>query len=118
GPAVREDRPETGRRVVQSLVNSVIGAGGWLDPQQASRDKAVAIAARRDYGNRDPNIIRCVMQSPSDRVTYGDLRMIRPEFEDLMQQSVAAGTIGHPVPYETYLDESFARAAQPAQILL
>jgi NitT/TauT family transport system substrate-binding protein len=51
-------------------------------------------------------------------VTYGDLRMIRDEFEDLMQLSVEAGTIKHSIAYETYVDETFARNAQAAQIAL
>jgi len=51
-------------------------------------------------------------------VTYGDLRMIRAEFEDLMQLSVDAGTIKHPIAYETYVDESFARRASAAKIAI
>jgi NitT/TauT family transport system substrate-binding protein len=51
-------------------------------------------------------------------VTYGDLRMIRAEFEELMQLSLAAGTIKHPIPYEKYVDERFARNAQAASIPL
>jgi hypothetical protein len=35
-----------------------------------------------------------------------------------MQLSLAAGTIAHPIAYETYLDESFAHAAKPAHITL
>ncbi len=54
------------------------------------------------------------MENPTDRVTYGDLRMIRAEFEDLMQLSVEAGTIKHPIAYETYVDETFARKASAA----
>ncbi|MBC7988746.1 MAG: ABC transporter substrate-binding protein [Luteimonas sp.] len=113
---VREELIETNRPLVQDLVNYVLGAGRWLDAQQANREKAVAIAAGRDYFNQDPNIIRFVMENPTDRVTYGDLRMIRSEFEDLMQLSIEAGTIKHPIAYETYMDESFARAAQPVSI--
>ena len=37
------DSPE----MVQDLVNHVMGAGHWLDQQQANRDKAVAIAAQK-----------------------------------------------------------------------
>jgi len=59
-----------------------------------------------------------VMENPTDRVTYGDLRMIREEFEDLMQLSIQAGTIKHPIAYETYIDESFVRAAKSAVIPL
>jgi NitT/TauT family transport system substrate-binding protein len=102
--------------VVQALVNYVLGAGQWLDQQQANRDKAVSIAAERQFFNQDPKIIQFVMENPTDRVTYGDLRMIRSEFEELMQLSIEAGTIKHPISYETYMDESFAKAAKPAVI--
>ncbi|HJW45115.1 MAG TPA: ABC transporter substrate-binding protein [Lysobacter sp.] len=115
---VREELIQTNRPLVQELVNYVLGAGRWLDAQQANREKAVAIAAGRDYFNQDPNIIRFVMENPTDRVTYGDLRMIRSEFEELMQLSIDAGTIKRPIAYETYMDESFARAAQPVSIIL
>ena len=96
----------------------MLGAGTWLDQQQANREKAVQIAAGRQYFNQDPNIIRFVMENPTDRVTYGDLRVIRTEFEELMQLSMQAGTIKHPIPYEKYVDEQFARAARPAAIPL
>ena len=58
------------------------------------------------------------MDHPTDRVTYGDLRMIRSEFEELMQLSVEAGTIKHRIDYTTYVDESFAKVAKPASIVL
>jgi len=113
---VREELIAERRAVVQDLVNHVLGAGLWLDRQQANRDKAVAIAAGKGYFNQDPNILKFVMENPTDRVTYGDLRMIRSEFEELMRLSMDAGTIKHPIPYESYLDESFAKSAQPAAI--
>ena len=113
---VREEVIVENRALVQDLVNYVLGAGVWLDQKQDNRNKAVAIAAGRKYFNQDPNIIRFVMENPTDRVTYGDLRMIRAEFEDLMHLSMDAGTIKHPIAYETYVDERFARAARPAAI--
>jgi NitT/TauT family transport system substrate-binding protein len=115
---VREELIAENRPLVQDLVNQVLGAGVWLDAEQGNRDKAVEIAAGRRFFNQDPNILRFVMENPTDRVTYGDLRMIRAEFEELMQLSIAAGTIKQPVPYERYMDESFARAAVPATIAL
>ena len=51
-------------------------------------------------------------------MTYGDLRMIREEFEDLMRLSMEAGTIKHPIAYETYIDDSFVKAATSASIAL
>lgn len=115
---VREELIAENRPMVQDLVNQVLGAGAWLDQRQENRNKAVEIAAGRDYFNQDPNIIRFVMENPTDRVTYGDLRMIRSEFDELMRLSIEAGTINHPIAFEKYVDESFARAARPSAILL
>jgi NitT/TauT family transport system substrate-binding protein len=115
---VREELVASNPAMVQDLVNQILGAGVWLDQQQQNRDKAVAIAAGRQYFNQDPKIIQFVMENPVDRVTYGDLRMIRAEFEELMQLSMQAGTIKHPIAYETYVDERFARAASAASIAL
>ena len=115
---VREELILSRPALVQDLVNQVLGAGLWLDQQQENRNKAVAIAAGRDFFNQDPKILQFVMENPVDRVTYGDLRMIRAEFEDLMQLSIAAGTIKHPIAYETYMDETFAKNARAAAVSL
>lgn len=115
---VREELIRSNRPLVQDLVNHVLGAGAWLDKDHGNRDKAVAIAAGRKYFNQDPNIIKFVMENPNDRVTYGDLRMIREEFDELMQLSIEAGTLKQPVAYEKYVDDSFAKAAQAAEIPL
>jgi len=115
---VREELIAQNRPLVQDLVDHVLSAGVWLDAKQENRNKAVAIAAGKKFFNQDPNIIQFVMDNPTDRVTYGDLRMIRAEFEELMQLSIEAGTIKRPVRYETYVDESFARVAKPAAIPL
>jgi NitT/TauT family transport system substrate-binding protein len=115
---VREELIAENRPLVQNLVDYVLGAGLWLDQQPQNRDKAVEIAATREYFNQDPNILRFVMTNPSDRVTYGDLRMVPQEFEDMMQLAVEAGTLKRPVAYDKYVDSSFARVARPAPILL
>jgi NitT/TauT family transport system substrate-binding protein len=115
---VREELIAKDRPLVQDLVNHVQGAGVWLDQKPENRNKAVTIAAGRKFFNQDPNIIRFVMENPTDRVTYGDLRMIRSEFEELMQLSIEAGTLKSPVAYEKYMDESFAKAARAAAINL
>ncbi|MGQ3052695.1 MAG: ABC transporter substrate-binding protein [Roseateles sp.] len=113
---VREELIRENRPLVQDLVNHVQGAGHWLDQQAANREKAIQIAAGRKFFNQDPNILRFVMENPTDRVTYGDLRMIRAEFDELMQLSMEAGTLKQPVAYEKYVDESFVKAAKAAPI--
>jgi NitT/TauT family transport system substrate-binding protein len=115
---VREELIKEQPAMVQDLVNQVLGAGVWLDQKPQNRETAVQIAAGPKFFNQDPKMIRFVMRNPSDRVTYGDLRMIRSEFEELMQLSVAAGTLKHAVPYETYVNDTFAHNARPANIPL
>jgi NitT/TauT family transport system substrate-binding protein len=115
---VRQELIDENRPLVQDLVNTIQGAGEWLDQKQDNRNKAVAIASGKGFFNQDPNILQFVMENPTDRVTYGDLRMIREEFEDLMKLSMEAGTIKHAIPYETYIDESFVKAAKAASIPL
>ena len=115
---VREELIASDPALVQDLVDHVLGAGAWLDERPENRERAIAIAAQREFFNQDPAILRFVMQNPSDRVTYGDLRMVRREFDELMQLSIEAGTLRHPVAYETYVDERFARAARAAGIVV
>jgi NitT/TauT family transport system substrate-binding protein len=115
---VREDLIRKQPGLVQELVNYVQSSGTWLDAAPANREKAVQIAARRTYFNQDPKVIRFVMNNPADRVTYGDLRMIRAEFEELMQLSLEARTLRRPVAYDRYVDERFVRNVAPVPIPL
>jgi NitT/TauT family transport system substrate-binding protein len=115
---VRDELIRDNRPLVQQLVNYVQGAGTWLDVSPANRAKAVQIAAGPKFFNQDPNVLQYVMDNPSDRVTYGDLRLIRSEFEELMDLSMAAGTIKRRGPYENYVDESFVRNVKAAPIAL
>jgi NitT/TauT family transport system substrate-binding protein len=113
---VREELIKENRPMVQDLVNHIQAAGNWLDTAPANRGKAAALAATRKYFNQDPNVIKFVMENPADRVTYGDLRMIRAEFDDLMKLSMEAGTLKKPVAYEQYVDESFVKAIRPVTV--
>jgi NitT/TauT family transport system substrate-binding protein len=115
---VREDLIEGDPALVQDLVNHVQSAGNWLDAVPANRDKAAVLAAGRSYFNQDPKVIRFVMSNPYDRVTYGDLRMLRAEFDDLMRLSLDARTIKRPIAYERYVDERFVKNARPVPIAL
>jgi NitT/TauT family transport system substrate-binding protein len=115
---VRDELIKENRPLVQQLVNYVQGAGIWLDAATANRAKAVQIAAGPKFFNQDPNVLQFVMDNPADRVTYGDLRLIKSEFEELMELSIAAGTIKHHSRYENYVDESFVKSIKPARITL
>jgi len=115
---VRQELIDQNPALVQDLVNYVQGAGHWLDAERTHRTRAAGIAADKKYFNQDRAVIQYVMDNPTDRVTYGDLRMIKEEFDDLMQLSLQAGTIKNPIPFERYVDDRFVKAAQPARIAL
>ena len=115
---VREELIKEHRAIVQQLVNYVLGAGLWLDDAQANRTKGIEIAARPQFFNQDVNVLKFVMENPTDRVTYGDLKLVKSEFEELMQLELDAGTMRRHVPFEKYVDESFVRNAKPSRITL
>lgn len=115
---VRQELIRDNRALVQDLVNHVQAAGNWLDASPANRSKAVTIASGRKMFNQDPNVLKFVMENPADRVTYGDLRMLRPEFDELMKLSIEAGTLKRPVAYESYVDESFVKNIKPVALAL
>lgn len=115
---VREELIKTNRPLVQELVNYVQASGNWLDATPANRVKAANFASGRKMFNQDPKIIQFVMDNPADRVTYGDLRMIRSEFDELMQLSIEAGTLKKPIAYERYVDESFVKGIRPTKVML
>ena len=74
---VRQELIDQNPALVQDLVNHVQGAGSWLDAAQSHRTLAAEMAADGKYFNQDRAVIQYVMEKPTDRVTYGDLRMIR-----------------------------------------
>ena len=115
---VREELIRDDRARVQELVNYVQAAGTWLDASPANREKGVQIAAGPRFFNQDPAVLRFVMENPADRVTYGDLRLIRAEFEEMLQMSLEAGTLKRAGRFEDYVDDSFVRNVAPARIAL
>jgi NitT/TauT family transport system substrate-binding protein len=115
---VRQELIDQNPGLVQDLVNYVQGAGTWLDAKQDHRTQAAMISSQGKYFNQDKAVIEYVMENPPDRVTYGDLRMIREEFDDLMNLSMQAGTLKNPIAFERYIDDRFVKAAKPAHIIL
>ena len=115
---VREELIRENRPLVQNLVNYVLGAGVWLDEQPENREQG-------GHDRRRPRVFQPGPEHPPLRDGQSDRPrdLWRPahgprEFDELMQLSVEAGTLKHPVPYAKYVDESFAKAAHAAVIAL
>jgi NitT/TauT family transport system substrate-binding protein len=113
---VRQELIDQHPEQVQNLVDYVISAGDWLDSNQANRHTAAALAAHPSFFGQDPRVLKFVMDNPPDRVTYGDLRLVRFEFDAVMRLASEAGVLPRPVPYERYTDERFMRAFTPKTI--
>lgn len=113
---VRQELIDDDRPTVQRLVNHVLAAGEWLESDTTHRHLAADLAAKSEFFNQDSALIRYVMDNPKDRVTYGDLRLIKREFDELMQLAYEGGILKRPVAYEKYVDDSFVRAYRPTAI--
>ena len=113
---VRQELIDEQRETVQLLVDHVLAAGRWLDTSPSHRTRAAQIASDQSMFNQTVELIRWVMERPADRVTYGDLRLIRAEFDELMRLSLEAKIIDRPIDYHTYVDESFMKKARPVEI--
>ena len=93
-----------------------MSAGHWLDSSAEHRVAAARVASEKRFFNQAFDLIRWVMERPADRVTYGDLRLIRSEFDNLMELSREAKMFKDPIAYDTYIDESFMRNYRPVEI--
>jgi NitT/TauT family transport system substrate-binding protein len=113
---VREELIKAERARVQQLVNYILSTGLWLEASPANRLLAADVAATPRFFNQKADLLKFVVSSPPDRVTYGDLRLVRAEFEEMMQLALEAGIITRPVAYEKYVDESFVRNFKPVDI--
>jgi NitT/TauT family transport system substrate-binding protein len=113
---VRQELIDNDRPTVQRLVNHVLAAGEWLESDTTHRHLAADLAAKSEFFNQDSALIRFVMDNPKDRVTYGDLRLVKAEFDELMQLAYEGGILKRPVAYGKYVDDSFVRAYRPTAI--
>lgn len=102
------ERPE----VVRDLVRGIAESGEWA---QRHRQEAARLAA--PYFRQDEKIVRYVLTSPPDRVSY---RMLTPTDADLQRIADMALTIGilqKPVTMPELIDRSFVpQNIRPAKI--
>jgi NitT/TauT family transport system substrate-binding protein len=115
---LREELIQAERPRVQQLVNYLMSVGAWLEHSRENRFQAAEIAATSRFFNQKPDVLKFVLNNPPDRVTYGDLSMVRAEFDEMMRLALEAGILSRPVSYEKYVDESFVRNFRPVPITL
>jgi NitT/TauT family transport system substrate-binding protein len=92
---------------VQDLVTGIAKSGLWLEGGMDHRMKA-AQAVATQYYNQNPRLLRFVLSKPPDRVTYGNLRLARKEFEYIGELAIEAGILKRRIPFEEYADTRFS----------
>jgi NitT/TauT family transport system substrate-binding protein len=144
---VREDLIRDHRALVQELVDGIAASGKWIDapgedltpgvrrsgevPADSAgvavlpegwgashRMQAATIAARGEYYNQDPELLRFVLSKPPDRVRYTGLVPARGDFEEIQRYAEKLGyfrpsTPADPFGFDDYCDPSFATGGKP-----
>lgn len=104
--AVREDVLQTRRAQIQALVDGIARSGVWLDQRMDHRMQAAQFVSRYYY-NQDPRLLEFVLRKPPDRVKYTNLKIRRPDFEEIELLAREAGILEGKAHFEDYCDPSF-----------
>lgn len=92
------EKPE----VVKDLVRGIAESGEWAETH---RLEAAAVAA--PYFRQDEKVVRHVLTTPPDRVSYRMLTPSDAEFQKIADMALAAGILERPVNISELLDRSF-----------
>jgi NitT/TauT family transport system substrate-binding protein len=92
---------------VQDLVTGIARSGLWLEGGMDHRMQA-AVAVATQYYHQNPRLLRFVLSKPPDRVTYGNLRLAKNEFDRIEQLALEAGILKKPIAFSEYADTRFS----------
>lgn len=110
---VRESMIREHPEWVQRLVDGIARSGKWLESGMDHRMSA-ADAVATSYYNQNPRLLRFVLSKPPDRVTYGNLALAKPEFEQIERLAQEAGLLPGPIAFEDYADITFSEKTHGA----
>ncbi len=99
---------------VQQLVDGIARSGKWLEDGMDHRMMAAENISQKYYNQR-PELLRYVLSTPPDRVTYANLRLARTDFETIEQLAKETGILKGPVNFEDYADTRFSEKTQNAR---
>jgi NitT/TauT family transport system substrate-binding protein len=111
---VREDVIAEHEEWVQRLVDGIARSGKWMDEGLDNRMVAAEIVAK-NYYNQKPELLRFVLSTPPDRVTYRNLALTKNEFEFIEQLAREAGLLKGGVRFEDYTDTRFTDKSRDAR---
>jgi NitT/TauT family transport system substrate-binding protein len=111
---VHEDAIKNHPEWVQQLVDGIARSGKWLEVSMQNR-MATAENVSKDYYNQKPELLRYVLSTPPDRVTYANLALARKDFEYIEQLALEAGVLNGSVTFDDYAETSFSEKTHAAQ---
>jgi NitT/TauT family transport system substrate-binding protein len=111
---VREDMITQHPEWVQQLVDGIARSGKWLEGGMDHRMEA-AEAVSRQYYNQRPELLRYVLSTPPDRVTYSNLMLHKKDFEQIEALAREAGILEGSVGFDDYADPRFSDKTQDAK---
>jgi len=92
---------------VQRLVDGIARSGKWLEGGMDHRMMA-ADAVAREYYNQNPRLLRYVLSTPPDRVTYENLALARKDFAEIEALAIEAGILKQGTSFDDYADAQFS----------
>jgi NitT/TauT family transport system substrate-binding protein len=99
--------------LVQKMVDGIARSGKWLEGGMEHRMSA-AEAVAKIYYNQHPKLLRYVLSTPPDRVTYTNLALARKDFELIEKLALEAGILSGPIAFDSYADARFSEMAKDA----
>jgi len=93
-----QDRPQ----IVRDLVRGIAESGEW-----AERNRLDAAALVAPYFRQDEKVVRHVLTTPPDRVSYRMLTPTEAEFQRIADMALAAGILDKPMDVTGLIDRSF-----------
>ena len=92
------EKPE----IVRDLVRGIAESGEWAETHREQAAKIVA-----PYFRQDEKLVRHVLTTPPDRVSYRMLTPTAVEFQRIHDMAIKTGILEKPVPIDELLDLSF-----------
>jgi NitT/TauT family transport system substrate-binding protein len=109
---VRDDLIAEHPEQVTDLVRGIAESGEW-----AERHRLDAARIAAPYFRQDQKLLEYVLTEPPDRVSYRQLTPTDEDMRQIMQYSLAAGILHHPIELRDLIDRRFIPdLIEPAQI--
>ena len=104
---VRDEVIKENPEWIQNIVDGIARSGKWLEAGMDHR-MMMAEVVSKNYYNQDPKLLRYVLSTPPDRVTYANLRLAKKDFEEIEKLAREAGMLSGPIAFEEYANTRFS----------